>query len=341
MTLFDNPNFNDHERVVFNYDTDTGLKSIIALHNTKLGPALGGCRMKHYDTDDEALTDVLRLSEGMTYKSAMAGLNFGGGKAVIIGDPKTTKTDDLMKAFGRFVNTLGGDYITAEDVGTTVNDMNVISTETDHVTGVTEGTGDPSNSTGFGVYLGILAAVKYSLMLENLKDIHVVVQGIGNVGWNLCEFLQKGGAKISVADINQDALKKAEEKFGATIVDPDEVYGVHCDVFAPCAMGAVVNDTTLDQFNCLIIAGASNNVLLEPRHGTSLKELGILYAPDYVINAGGVIDAGQIIHGFTEEQTKDKINAIYSTLMEIFDRAHKEDKATNLIADEMAKAKLR
>ena len=339
MTPYNNPYFHNHERVIFGYDPETNLKSYIAIHNTKLGPALGGCRMKAYDGEEDALTDVLRLSEGMTYKSALAGLKFGGGKAVIVGDPKK-KTDELLKAFGRFVDTLHGSYITAEDVGTTVADMNVISTETKHVTGVSDGTGDPSNSTGYGVYLGILAAVKYSLKLDNLKDVHVIVQGVGNVGWNLCELLHKANAKLSVTDINQDVLKKAEEKFGATIINPNTWIEIDCDVFAPCAVGAIINDRTLDQLNCLIVAGAANNVLLEPHHGTNLRELGILYAPDYVINAGGVIDAGQLIHGFTKEQTKEKIDGIYTTLMEIFSEADKRDMATNLIADELAKAKL-
>jgi len=266
MTLFDHPEFSGHEQVVFSHDGATGLRAIIAIHNTSRGPALGGCRMWPYADETAALEDALRLSRGMTYKAAMAGLDLGGGKAVIIGDAKTDKSEALMKAFGRAVDRLNRRYITAEDVGTTVADMDTIRTVTDHVVGVTGGAGDPSNSTAHGVCIGILAAVRHKLGRDTLDGLHVAVQGVGHVGRFLCDYLHKAGARLSVTDIDRAALERAERDFGAAVVGPDEIFGLDCDLFAPCALGAVVNDATLPGLKCPIVAGSANNVLDAARH---------------------------------------------------------------------------
>ena len=336
MPLFDREEYNDHEQVVFCRDAETGLHAIIAIHNTNLGPSLGGCRIWPFRTEDEALTDVLRLSRGMTYKAAVAGLPLGGGKAVIIADSKTQKTEAMMKAFGRHVDHLGRRYITAEDVGSSVADMDAIKTVTDHVVGVTGGAGDPSNSTAHGVFIGLKAAVRHKLGRDDVDGLHVAVQGIGHVGWYLCEYLHEAGARLTVTDINQDALKKAEATFGATVVAPDDIYDVEADVFAPCALGAVVNDVTLPRLNVPVIAGSANNVLGDERHGIELRRRGILYAPDYVINAGGLIDVARFAVGFGMDEARQKLDRIDDTLLEIFHRADDLDTPTGEIADRLA-----
>ena len=334
--VFGHEEFDDHEQVVFCRDAATGLHAIIAIHNTNLGPSLGGCRIWPFRGEAEALTDVLRLSRGMTYKAAIAGLPLGGGKAVIIADPKTQKTEAMMKAYGRHVDHLGRRYITAEDVGSTVADMDAIKTVTEHVVGVTGGAGDPSNSTARGVFVGMRAAVRHKLGRDSLDGLQVAVQGIGHVGWFLCEYLHQDGAKLTVTDINQDALKKAEGAFGATVVGLDEIYGVDADVFAPCALGAVVNDATLPRLKMPIVAGSANNVLEDERHGIALRQRGILYAPDYVINAGGLIDVARYAVGFGMDAAREKLERIDDTLMEIFRRADDRDTPTSEIADQLA-----
>jgi leucine dehydrogenase len=336
MPLFTHPDYDDHERVVYCRDKSAGLKAIIAVHNTNLGPALGGCRMWPYGNDDEALTDVLRLSRGMTYKAAMAGLRLGGGKSVIIGDPQTDKSRDLLIAFGRFIDQLNGRYITAEDVGTTVADMDVIREMTLHVSGVTGGAGNPSPSTAHGVFIGIEAAVRHALGRDDVKGITVAVQGLGSVGYGLCRYLHEAGAKLIVTDINQDAVKRATKDFGATPVGLDHIYAAEADVFAPCALGATLNDKTIPLLRARIVAGAANNQLAAPRHGTELRKRGILYAPDYVINAGGLIDVARFKIDMDIEQARVKLRQIDDTLTEIFTRADKEDLPTNEVADRIA-----
>ncbi len=336
MPVFEHEDFDNHEQVVFCRDAGTGLNAIIAIHNTSLGPSLGGCRIWPFRSEAEALTDVLRLSRGMTYKAAIAGLPLGGGKAVIIADPKTQKTEAMMKAYGRHVDNLGRRYITAEDVGSTVADMDAIKTVTDHVVGVTGGAGDPSNSTAHGVFIGTRAAVRHKLGRDSLAGLHVAVQGIGHVGWFLCEYLARDGARLTVTDINQAALKKAEAEFGAAVVAPDEIYDVEADVFAPCALGAVINDTTLPRLKVPIVAGSANNVLEDERHGIELRRRGILYAPDYVINAGGLIDVARFAVGFGMDVAREKLERIDDTLAEIFRRADAADTPTSEVADGLA-----
>ena len=341
MTLFDHPEFDGHEQVVYSHDDATGLRAIVAIHNTRRGPALGGCRMWPYAGEAAALEDALRLSRGMTYKAAMAGLDLGGGKAVIIGDAKADKTEALMKAFGRAVDRLNRRYITAEDVGTTVADMDTIGTVTDHVVGVTGGAGDPSNSTAHGVFIGIRAAVRHKLGRDTLDGLHVAVQGVGHVGRFLCDYLHKAGARLSVTDIDRAALERAERDFGATAVGPDEIFGLDCDLFAPCALGAVVNDATLPRLKCPIVAGSANNVLDAARHGAALRRAGILYAPDYVINAGGLIDVARFALGFDIEAARARLHRIDDTLTEVFARADAEDRPTGEVADSIAEERFR
>ena len=299
----------EHEQVVFCHDPHVGLKAIIAIHNTSLGPALGGTRMWNYKNEDEALLDVLRLSKGMTYKAAAAGLNLGGGKAVIIGDPKTQKTEALFRAFGHFVNSLNGKYITAEDVGTTVTDMEHIYMETPWVTGIPKdfgGSGDPSPYTAHGVLMAIKASSMEKFGSDSLKGKRIAVQGLGNVGSNLVRYLKEEGAEIIVSDIDQARVKENCEKFAVKAVNPDEILFQECDILAPCAMGAIVNDNTITKIKAKVIAGGANNQLAEGRHGDQLKEMGILYAPDYVANAGGLMNVFVELEGYSPERAFEK-----------------------------------
>lgn len=292
MSVFTSQSFDGHELVTFSEDASTGLRAIIAIHNSSLGPAFGGCRMYPYANDDEALDDVLRLSRGMTYKNSLAGLPMGGGKAVIIGDPKTLKTPELMQSMGRFVETLGGRYVTAEDSGTCVADMKEIGKMTKHVTGLNEGQqygGDPSPFTALGIYVGIKAAVKYKLGAHDLQGKSVAVQGAGAVGRRLIALLISAGAKVFVSDVNQTNLALAA-KLGAVSVNTNDILQLDVDVLAPCAMGAVINNDTIEAINASIIAGGANNQLHSSEHADALLSQDILYAPDFVINAGGIID---------------------------------------------------
>ncbi len=315
----------DHEQVVFCQDNHTGLKAIIAIHNTVLGPGLGGTRMWLYNNEKDAINDALRLSRGMTYKAAISGLNLGGAKAVIIGDAKTQKSEALFRKFGRFVENLNGKYITAEDVNTTTKDMEYVNMETEHVVGLPEwtgGGGDPSPVTAFGTYMGMKASAKQAWGNDSLAGKTVAVQGIGKVGFHLLEHLHNEGAKIYVTDLNQDILKKANETFGAIVVPGDDIFGLDVDIFAPCAMGAILNDQTIPQLKCSIVAGAANNQQADEKvHGPMLKEKGILYAPDFVINAGGLINVYSEWTGYNKEKAYSQAENIYNTILNIYSHA--------------------
>lgn len=333
----------DHEQVLFCHNKDVGLKAIIAIHNTALGPALGGTRMWNYKTEQEALVDVLRLSKGMTYKAAAAGLNLGGGKAVIIGDHSKDKSEGLFRAFGQFINSLNGRYITAEDVGTKVKDMEYIYMETPWVTGIPKdlgGSGDPSPYTAHGVFQGIKACQNEKNGTDSLKGARIAIQGLGNVGWHLCEYLSKEGADMIVADIDPKKVKNAVDQFGAKSCDADVIHKQEVDIFAPCALGAGVNDRTLNEFKCKIIAGGANNVLAEDRHGMALKELGILYAPDYVINAGGLMNVFVELEGYSPDRALQHTFKIYENLKEIFAIAKKENLPNHKAADKLAETRI-
>ncbi|WP_434931721.1 Glu/Leu/Phe/Val dehydrogenase dimerization domain-containing protein [Shewanella sp. HL-SH5] len=337
MAVFNHVSFDEHEQVVFCHDKESGLKAIIAVHNTNKGPAVGGCRMWNYQSDDEALTDVLRLSRGMTYKNALAGLTMGGGKAVIIADPKTTDREKLFLAFGRFVNSLGGKYYSAEDVGVSTSDMMIANRETPYVAGLEGKSGDPSPLTALGTYLGIKAAVKHQRGIDSLEGIKVSVQGVGHVGYYLCKHLHEAGAKLIVTDIHQASLDRVATEFGATLVEPQDIYNQDVDVYAPCALGATLNDITLPLLKATIVAGCANNQLAEVRHGEKLKEMGILYAPDYVINAGGIINVS-FENNYDKAAATAKVEQIYQTLLTVFTRADAENRTTGSVADEMARA---
>lgn len=336
MTVFQSTDFDGHEQVVYCGDERSGLRAIIAIHNTNLGPALGGCRMWPYGSEREALSDALRLSRGMTYKNALAGLDCGGGKAVIIGDPKSDKSEALLRAMGRAVDSLGGHYITAEDVGMTVQDMDVLRQVTPHARGVSRGCGNPSPATAFGVYNGIRAAVAYKLKRNGLDGMRIAVQGLGSVGGRLCDYLARDGARLAVADIDEPRVRRAVETHGAEAVPSAEIHGYDADVFAPCALGAILNDETIPRIKAPIVAGAANNQLAAPRHGAALTARGILYAPDYVINAGGVIDVAAEGPGYNADAVLTRAAGIHDTLLGIFQRADAEGLPTGAIADRMA-----
>ncbi len=323
-------------------DETSDHKMIVAIHDTSLGPALGGCRMWPYLSDDEAYADAARLARGMTYKAALAGLNFGGGKSVIIGNPKTDKSETLFRTFGQFIQSIGGRYITAEDVGTTVQDMEWVSRETRFVAGVSSGGGDPSPFTALGVFLGIKAAVHHRLGREDLRGVRVAIQGLGHVGSALCGLLQDAGARLAVTDIDDEAVARCVREFDAEAVARDAIYALDAEVFAPCALGAVINDKTLRHFGCAIVAGAANNQLLTDDHGEALRKRGILYAPDFVINAGGLMNVAGAFHadGYDAGRVRHKIARIAATLDEIFEQADQEGVATNRIADRIAESRM-
>lgn len=323
--LFKSLESTEHEKIVFCQDKATGLKAIIAIHNTVLGPGLGGTRMWSYQHEHEAIRDVLRLSRGMTYKASVAGLNLGGAKAVIIGNANTQKSEALMRKFGRFVENLNGKYITAEDVGTTTRDMEYIKMETDSVVGLPEimgGGGDPSPVTAYGTYMGIKASAKQAWGNDSLAGKKIAVQGTGKVGMHLIEHLHKEGAIIYASDINQASLKEAADNYGATIVKGDEIYNLDVDVFAPCALGAILNDATIPNLKCSVVAGAANNQLEDEKiHGDMIKARGIVYAPDFVINAGGLINVYSEYTGYIREQAFSQTENIYNTLLSIYKTA--------------------
>lgn len=340
MKLFEYMGKYDYEQVVFNYDQGSGLRAIIVIHDTALGPALGGTRIWNYESEEEALLDCLRLARGMTYKSAAAGLNLGGGKAVIIGDYNQKKTEEMWRAYGRFVQSLSGRYITAEDVGTCVEDMKIVAEETEYVTGLPGKSGDPSPVTALGVYHGMKAAVEELYGTTSLKDKVIAVQGLGHVGYHLTQHIAREGGKLFVTDIQQDRIEKVVKENGAKAVEPEDIYHVECDIFAPCALGAVINDNTISRLKCKIIAGAANNVLKEERHGDLLEARGILYAPDYVINAGGVINVYEELIGYNRERALNKARGIFDNLKKVFEISKRDNIPTYKAADIMAEERL-
>lgn len=333
-----------YEKVVKCEDAESGLKAVIAVHNTKLGPALGGLRMWPYASWDDAVFDVLRLSKGMTYKSAVADTGLGGGKSVIIGNPKTEKTPDLFRAMGRFVDSLEGKYITAEDVGTTVQDMVYVREGTSRVTGLPKdmgSSGDPSPWTALGTFLGIKACLEEVYGSGDFAGRTVAVQGVGHVGEYLVDHLKDAGADIIIADIAREKVEEIAARTGAKVVDPAEVLFVECDVLAPCALGAVVNDESLPKLNTKIIAGAANNILLREDHGQRLREAGILYAPDYVINAGGIINVSIEVEGeYDEDRSRAKVENIYHALKRVFEIANRDNISTNEASNRVAEERL-
>lgn len=342
--VFGQLSFENHEQIVFCNDKDTGLKAIISIHNTVLGPALGGTRMWNYSTEWHALNDVLRLSRGMTYKSAITGLNLGGGKAVIIGDARTQKNPELMLRFGEFVHSLGGRYITAADVGMVTDDMDLIRTVTPYVTGISEekgGAGNPSPITAYGVFMGIKAASKFKFGSDDLEDKVVYVEGIGNVGEALVEHLCNEGAKIYISDIDQDRLEEVRDKYSATIYDGNNLHAEEMDIYSPCALGATINDVTIDQLKAKVIAGAANNQLAdEEKHGLLLREKGIVYAPDFLINAGGIISVYAELENYGKQEIIRKTENIFNTTLEILSNAETNEISTHQAALDIAQAKI-
>lgn len=331
----------DHEQVVFCYDKPTGLKAIIAIHNTVLGPALGGTRMWNYKSEADALKDVLRLSRGMTYKAAISGLNLGGGKAVIIGDSRKDKSEALFRRFGKFVDSLAGKYITAEDVGISPKDMSYVNMETDSVSGLPGKGGDPSPITAYGVYVGMKAAAKRKFGSDSLKGKKIAVQGVGHVGEYLVEFLASEGAVITVTDIHQETLRRVASEYNAKVVEPDAIYDVDMDIYAPCALGATVNDDTLSRLKCSIIAGAANNQLAkEDVHGKAVMEQGMLYVPDFMINAGGLMNCYVELTGYKKDLAMARAEDIYGTTLSILDRSARENIPTYQIANIMAEERI-
>ena len=315
----------NHEQVVYCNDPSSGLKAIIAIHNTILGPSLGGCRMYPYKSEDDALVDVLRLSRGMTYKAAISNLNLGGGKAVIIGDPNKDKSEVLLRSFGKFVDSLGGKYITAEDVGMSVHDMEFIRMETSHVTGVKRamgGSGDPSILTALGVFVGMKAALKKRLNINSINGLKIGIQGFGKVGYYLCGHLKDAGADIFGYDIDQERLDTVIKEFGVKPVENDELISMDLDVFSPCALGAILNPESIEKLKCSVIAGAANNQLEdEERDSKLLQKREIMYVPDFVINAGGLINVANELQGYDKEKAKYQVEGIYYILTRIFDYA--------------------
>ncbi len=333
-----------HEQLVFCNNKESGLRAIIAIHDTTLGPAIGGTRMWNYNSLSEAVNDVLRLSRGMTYKAAVAGLNLGGGKAVILGDSSKDKNELLFRTFGKFVNGLGGRYITAEDVGTNVRDMEFVRMETKYVTGISKalgGSGDPSPVTAYGVYVGMKACANEKWGNDSLRGRKIAVQGAGQVARYLCEHLYSEGAEIYITDINNDKIKRVLETIKAHIVKPDEIYDIHADIFSPNALGAIINDTSIQKFKCEIIAGGANNQLEdENKHGKLLLEKNILYAPDYVINSGGLINVANELEGYRQDRAMKQAEGIYEIVKRVFKISKEQKLPTNIASNHIAEERL-
>jgi leucine dehydrogenase len=340
MDIFEELGVHDHEQLVFCREPTSGYRGLIAIHNTTLGPALGGTRYWHYKNEADAVIDALRLSRGMTYKAAVAGLSLGGGKSVIMAEPLRLDREAVFRAHGRFVEALKGRYITAEDVGTSPADMDYIHLETDHVVGLQGRSGDPSPVTAYGVYMGMKAAAKEKFGSDSLAGKTVAVQGCGHVGYYLSRYLHEEGARLIVTDIDKEKVRQAVEEFRARAVGLDEIYGVQAEVFAPCALGAVLNDATIPQLKVQIVAGGANNQLAEERHGDLLAERGILYAPDYVLNAGGLINVNSELEGWSAERAKRKAGEIYDTILRLFAVAKEEGIPTYRAADRLAERRI-
>jgi len=343
MGVFSAVDFDHHETIAYFDDKRSGLKSIIAIHSTALGAACGGCRMYPYASEDAALTDVLRLSRGMSYKSAIADLPLGGGKAVIIGDPARDKTEAKLIAFAGAVNALGGRYVTAMDVGMTPADLPVVARGTRHVAGYDQAGksgGDSAPATALGVYLGIKAAVKHRLKIDSVKGLTVAIQGVGKVGMKVAEKLHADGAKLVVADVNEAAVKRAVDEFGAAASGVDEIVTADCDVLSPNALGAILNEKTVPRLKAKVVAGAANNQLARDADGKALKDRGILYAPDYVINGGGIICVAGQIFNWSNDEIERRVRQIPATLATIFARADADGELTNIVADRMAEARM-
>lgn len=330
-----------HEQVLLSHEPSCGYFGIIAIHDTTLGPALGGTRVWQYESTEAAIRDVLRLARGMTYKSAVAGLNLGGGKAVIIADPKRADRESLFRAHGRFVETLGGRYITAEDVGTSPTDMEFVKRETKHVAGLLNLSGDPSPVTGYGVYVGMKAAAKAKWGKDSLAGRTIAVQGCGKVAYYLMTHLKEEGARLVVADIDQEKVQRVVDELGATAVATDAIYDVEADIFAPCALGGIINDDTISRLKVEVVAGGANNQLGEMRHGREIEARGILYAPDYVINGGGVINVYGELQGWTMQRAKRKAQEIYDTILRVFSIAERDGIPSFEAADRLAEERIK
>ncbi|WP_204114131.1 Glu/Leu/Phe/Val dehydrogenase [Shimia biformata] len=343
MRIYDHKDFDGHEKVLFCHDSETGLRGIVAIHSTKAGPAAGGCRMYPYANESEALTDVLRLSRGMSYKNAMAGLPVGGGKAVVIADPLKDDKPALLRAFGRHIQALGGQYWTAIDVGVGPEDADVLAETCDFVFArASQHLGaKTSHFTALGGFVGIRAAAAHVWGRNDLGGLTVAIQGLGGTGGDLARQLHEAGAKLIVADVRADVTAEIAAKYDATPVDPQVIHAVDADVFAPCALGAILNDTTIPEIKAKVVCGVANNQLAEPRHGAALKQRGIAYVPDYVVNAGGIIGSSSVIYTTPDEaRITDKIHGLYDTIGDILKRADASGEATSDVADQMARARL-
>ena len=340
MNIFDQLVDRGHEQVMFWSEPAVGYRGIIAIHDTSLGPAMGGTRFWNYANDDEAVADAILLARAMTYKAAVAGLDVGGGKSVIIGDNRISAREPLFRAHGRAIQSLGGRYIAAEDVGTSVDDMEVVRTETEFVTGLPGRSGDPSPLTALGTLQGMRAAAMELYGDGSLDGAHVAVQGLGNVGYHLCELLAAEGARLTVTDIDQTRIERVTRLFSAEAVAPPDIYAVDADIFAPCALGAVINDETIPRLKVEIVAGAANNQLAETRHGDDLQQRGILYAPDYVGNAGGLINIYGELHDWPQARSREKVDQIFGTLCRVFELSRSENTTPGGAADRIAENRL-
>jgi leucine dehydrogenase len=343
MSVFEKIHADNYEQIVFCHDSRVGLKAIIALHNTALGPATGGCRMWNYRNDEEALTDVLRLSKGMTYKNSISNLKLGGGKSIIIGD-FSQKTPELLRRFGEFVETLKGHYITAKDVGIDSSDLKTIKSRTSHILGIAgeaNSSGDPSPVTAWGVYNGMLACAERAFGRKSLKDLHVAMQGLGAVNYGLLNYLGQEGAKVTACDINAEAVDRARSEFGVQIVNSEAIYDVACDIFSPGALGAVINPQTIPRLKCKVVAGAANNQLATEKDGEELLKRGVLYAPDFAINAGGVINIAHERDGYNREKAYAHVAKIYDTIKHILEESAADRLPTNLVANRIAENRVR
>ncbi|MGE3261466.1 MAG: Leu/Phe/Val dehydrogenase [Bacteriovoracia bacterium] len=342
MSVFEKIKADNYEQIVFCNDSKVGLKAIIALHNTALGPATGGCRMWNYRNEDEAITDVLRLSKGMTYKASISNLPLGGGKSIIIGDV-SQKTPELLRRFGDFVETLKGNYITAKDVGIDSSDLKTIKSKTSHILGIageTNSSGDPSPVTAWGVYNGMLACAEKAFGEKSLKGLHITLQGLGAVNYYLLKYLHQEGAKVTGCDINPESVERARKEFNIEVVNPEAVYDVACDIFSPGALGAIINNQTMPRLKCKVVAGAANNQLATEKDGEELLKKGIIYAPDYAINAGGLINIYHEREGYNRDRAYAHVAKIYDTIKNIIARSQQEKLPTNTVANRMAEERV-